>query len=105
MLDFIIKYWVHFLFGMLVALCGTMYRKLLIKLKEQAAMKTGIRAIMQDRLYQGCTHFLDLGWIDLDSLKNMEELYESYQSLGGNGVGASLYQKIKDLDIKEKKPN
>lgn len=102
MLDFIIKYWVHFLFGLLVTLCGTMYRKLLIKLKEQAAMKAGIQAIMQDRLYQGCTHFLDQGFIDLDSLRNLEELYESYHQLGGNGLGEVLYGKIKALTIKEK---
>lgn len=101
MVNFILQYWMQVAFGGVVALSGFLYRKLMIRLKEQNEMRVGILAIMQDRLYQGCTHYMLLGQIDIESLRNLEALYNSYNALGGNGIGAELYSRIKSLPIKE----
>lgn len=62
-------------------------------------LKVGVRALLHDRLYQGCRYFLKQGIINEAELSNMGRLYESYHQLGGNGTGTELYQRIKKLPL------
>lgn len=101
MLEFIVKYWLEFFFSGVLALLGAGYRKLNSKLKEQEKMKEGILAILHDRLYQACRFYIQRGHVDIESMKNIEYLYESYHDLGGNGTGTELYNRVKALPIKE----
>ena len=101
MLEFIVKYWLEFFFSGVLALLGAGYRKLNLKLKEQGKMKEGILAILHDRLYQVCRFYIHQGWIDVESMKNVEYLYDSYHDLGGNGMGTELYNRVNSLPIKE----
>lgn len=73
------------------------------KLKRDLIMKIkdGLLAILHDRLYQACTHYIEIGHIDLPGLKNVEYLYKSYHALGGNGTGTELYTRAKALPIRE----
>ena len=64
-------------------------------------MKEGILAILHDRLYQVCRFYIHQGWIDVESMKNVEYLYDSYHDLGGNGTGTELYNRVNSLPIKE----
>ena len=99
MLEFIVKYWLEFFFSGVLALLGAGYRKLNLKLKEQGKMKEGILAILHDRLYQACRFYIHQGWIDVESMKNVEYLYDSYHDLGGTGT--ELYNRVNSLPIKE----
>lgn len=101
MLEFIVKYWLEFFFSGVLALLGAGYRKLNLKLKEQGKMKEGTLAILHDRLYQVCRFYIHQGWIDVESMKNVEYLYDSYHDLGGNGTGTELYNRVNSLPIKE----
>ena len=101
MLEFIVKYWLEFFVSGVLALLGAGYRKLNLKLKEQGKMKEGILAILHDRLYQVCRFYIHQGWIDVESMKNVEYLYDSYHDLGGNGTGTELYNRVNSLPIKE----
>lgn len=101
MIEFIIKYWIQILFSGILALLTAGYRKIANKLKEQEKMKEGILAILHDRLYQACRFYMSQGCIDIESLKNVEYLYNSYHDLGGNGTGTELYNRVKALPIKE----
>ena len=101
MLEFIVKYWLEFFFSGVLALLSAGYRKLNLKLKEQGKMKEGILAILHDRLYQVCRFYIHQGWIDVESMKNVEYLYDSYHDLGGNGTGTELYNRVNSLPIKE----
>ena len=103
MIDFIITYWVQFVFGLLAAcittVSGILYRKMVKKIKEQDHMKDGILAILHDRLYQICQYYLAQGHITPSALKNIEYLYNSYHNLGGNGTGTELYNRVKKLTL------
>ena len=39
--------------------------------------------------------------LDVESMKNVEYLYDSYHDLGGNGTGTELYNRVNSLPIKE----
>lgn len=64
-------------------------------------IEDGVDAILHDRIYQSCHHYLKLGYIDTSGLKNLEYLYKSYHALGGNGTGTELYNRAKALPIKD----
>lgn len=48
-----------------------------------------------DKLYYLHKKFMRQGWISIDDLQNVRNIYYSYHALGGNGHGTALY---KDLD-------
>ena len=102
-MDFIIEYWVELLFGVLAAgltaVLSTGYHRLAKKVEEQENVKDGILAILHDRLYQLCQYYLGQGVITPNALKNVEYLYRSYHSLGGNGTGTELYTRATKLPL------
>lgn len=104
MLDWIIRYWVQWLFGLICAALLAGYRRLAKRVKEQEeerkAIKAGRLAILHDRLYAECSRYIAQGSIDTDGLRNLEYLYRSYHALGGNGTGTELYNRAKALQIK-----
>lgn len=103
--EWIVKYWVQWLFGIIAGTLGLGYKRLSAKVKaqeeERKAIKAGMLAILHDRLYQACTYYINHGSIDTAGLKNLEYIYNAYHSLGGNGTGTELYNRAKALPIKE----
>ena len=99
-LDWIIRYWVKWLFGLIGAALLAGYRRLVKQEKERKAIKDGLLAILHDRLYAECSRYIAQGSIDTDGLRNMDYLYRSYHALGGNGTGTELYNRAKALPIK-----
>ena len=74
MLEFIIKYWMEWVFGIVAGGLTLAYRRLSKKVKvqkdENKAMKDGLKAILHDRLYQSCNYYIARGWIDTVGLTN-----------------------------------
>lgn len=98
------EYWLTWIFGIISAALAAAYRRLAKRIKadedERKAIKEGLLAILHDRLYHACLYYISQGWIDDAGLKNIEYLYNSYHTLGGNGTGTELYMRAKALPIK-----
>ncbi|MBE5886776.1 MAG: hypothetical protein E7284_10280 [Lachnospiraceae bacterium] len=109
MFEFLIKYWLEFLFGLAIAGLSFCTKKLFSKLKkkniEDEAIKAGMIAILHDRLFQTCNQYLELGYIPLEKaeeiLDNLRILYEAYHALGGNGTGTDIYNRTIKLPLKK----
>lgn len=103
MQQFILQHIGELLFTGISGVLAAAYRRLSKRIKEQEqerqAIKTGLLAILHDRLYQACLHYISQGWIDDDGMKNIEYLYKSYHALGGNGTGTELYSRAKSLPL------
>lgn len=93
-MQWIVQYWAEWAFGLL----GAALIAVAVKYK---ALLDGVLAILHDRIYQACQHYLKQGYIDAPGLKNLEYLYRSYHTLGGNGTGTELYNRAKSLPIKQ----
>ena len=87
--------------GFLAGAYRSLSRRIKAQEDERKAVKEGLLAILHDRLYQACLHYISQGWIDDDGLKNLEYLYRSYHKLGGNGTGTELYNRAKALPIRD----
>jgi len=107
MAEFVMKYWIQTLFGILIGTITWMWKKMVLKKKEYDVLRAGILALLHDRLYQSCSFFIVRGYCSLEDRSNLDYLFTPYKALGGNGTGESLYHKCMDLpfsaDAKEKK--
>lgn len=101
MWEFIVKYWLEFLFGLAVTGFSFGFKHLKKKVDEYDLLKEGLVAILHDRLYQSGMYFLDQGEITTSQLKNLEHLYTAYHNLGGNGTGTEIYERVKELNLKK----
>lgn len=116
MVDWIIQYWVQVVFGLIVSGGGILIKYTAKKYKdrqakqedrlkrqedEQAILKLGVLGLLHDRLFQECKELIKSGEVSENDLENIETLYKSYSSLGGNGTGTELYNRVKKLRLKE----
>ncbi len=95
------------LFGvpaLLLALLTGAYRRLASRLKrskkETDALKTGLRALLRDRLYElyrQCRRSKGASRLERE---NFACLYKQYRALGGNGVMRDLRAKFLSFPIK-----
>lgn len=60
-------------------------------------------AILHNKIYRQCDHHLTDGYITIDDLDDLSYLFNAYKSLGGNGTGEVLYNKVKSLPNKKQK--
>ncbi len=99
--EFIVKYWVEALFGLVLAFLGWLYRKLAKRVKEtrvkQTAIEEGMQALLRDRIIQAYNHYTDKGFCPIYGMENVESLYNAYHTLGGNGAITNIYNKLKQL--------
>jgi len=99
--DWILKYWMQWLFGIITAglstVVGYLYKKVKKEVDEQKLIKEGVLALLHDRLYQACMSYIAQDEITVSGLKNLEYLYRSYHDLGGNGTGTELFESCKRL--------
>ena len=65
---------------------------------ENTAIRDGVRALLYDRIVQGYLHFHDdLGYMPLQAKESMQDIYNNYRKLDGNGLGEQMYSRMKNL--------
>lgn len=102
MIDFIVRYWLEVLFGAALSLLGLAYKRLAIRIKEQDAIKLGIRSLLRDRIICQYNHYMEKGFCPIYAMENINAMYEQYHALCGNGTVTELVERLKDLPDSEK---
>lgn len=97
MWEFIARYWLEVLFGVLVALFTYFYRRLSKRVKRLGAVELGVQALLRDRIVQTYNHYNDKGYWPIYARENFDALYQQYKALGGNGAVESLCGILKEL--------
>lgn len=101
MRDWILRYWLGAVFGIITGGLGWAVKRLRKRQKmqegEQAAIKEGMLALLHDRIYQGYAECERKGYASVDDIKNLEYLYCPYHALGGNGTGTELFERVKRM--------
>lgn len=104
MIDFITQYWLEFILTAIssgaVFILKRVYSDFKKESEEQKSIKAGMVAMLHDTLFKNCELYLKRGEITTSELNNLENLYNSYHALGGNGTGTELYERCKNLKIK-----
>lgn len=144
MADFIAKYWLEVLFGVIVAILGIIQKKLqkelkaykaLVKKEQQEKLEQQIdlklEPILEDieeirrhvterdmendtklnlivssyrfRLIQLCKIYLKQGYLTTEQYEQINEFYDLYFKLGGNGQAKEFYEQVLKLEIRDSK--
>lgn len=111
MYEFIIKYWLEFIFSAIIGLIGWGYKRIKKrqdqqeeKNKEQErknqAIENGVQALLRNELIKNYREYKIKGEITLLDKENMEHMFTEYFNLGGNGTMKEVHKEFLEIPIK-----
>ena len=100
-IDWILKYWIQFLFGLIIAGMSYLYSRYKAWKKRSDNLEDGMRALLRNSIISNYHKYTDLGSCPIYAKENVEAMYNAYHNLGGNGVGTRMYENIMALPTRE----
>lgn len=105
MQEWIAKYWLEALFGLLITLLGIGYKHLSAKVRqtkeENDAIRNGLRSLLKRQIIEDCESSLKLGFCPMTKKETISDMYRSYHALGGNGTVTDLVGQMMRLPVME----
>lgn len=102
--EFVLKYWIEFIFTGLVGLIGFGYKKIRTKQEEQEkknkAIERGVQALLRNELIRRFREYKEKGEMSMLDKENMEHMFEEYFNLGGNGLMKEVHTEFLEIPIK-----
>jgi hypothetical protein len=95
--EWIVKYWLQWLFGVVIAgltaavkhLYGKMKKERQVALdkaeqdaKEMKALKDGMRSILRRQLIADCEEAIEQRYCHIDKKRTIDDMYSSFEALG-----------------------
>lgn len=104
--DWIAKYWIEWLFGViaagLIAYIRIIAKQVKKEREEQKALRDGMRSLLRRQIIMDCEHAIAEGYCPMARKDTIADMYKSYHALGGNGVVTGLKdQTMKLSSVKE----
>ena len=100
MIEFIIKYWLEFLFGVVIAVLGYVIKKIRNLYNKQRAVENGVQALLRNELIRRYREYEIKGEMSILDKENIEHMFKEYENLGGNGTVKQMYEELLELPIK-----
>ena len=101
MTEFIAKYWLEFLFGLIIAVLSALYASLKRKIKAQVgkdkALKAGMCALLRAELIRSGERYIQQEYCEIYAKDSYDKAYIAYNELGGNGSLTELHDRVMDL--------
>ncbi len=99
--EWISKYWVEWLFGVMIAGLSWVIRRLSVRIRkeqaENAALRDGMRSLLRAKILDSSERALRDGWCGPRLRDTITDLYSSYHALGGNGVVTGVVEQVMNL--------
>jgi len=103
MWEFVAKYWLEFVFGLIVAALGAGYAKISKRLKEEkvrnTAIENGVRDILRMQILDTYDKCKAAGSISVSRKDAIDSAYTSYHALGGNGTITQVHNELMAMPI------
>ena len=112
--EWIVKYWVEWAFGLVVAALGWAVKHLSGKVKEERAarealelqaaketeaIKAGMQSLLRRQILADCQKVSADGYCGATMRDTITAMYEAYKALGGNGTVQDAYEEVKKLPM------
>lgn len=94
MIDFIIKYWVEFLFGLIGSALFAMGKMIHDQREKYQCIGDGVEALLRNEIIESFNKYSDKGYCPIFAKENVTRMYTAYHALGGNDVATELKDKI-----------
>ena len=104
MWEFIVKYWLEVLFGLIVtgltAAYGSLAKRVKATKTTDQAIADGMRCLLMYQLRAEGEKHINAGSCSVDDKREFERAYNAYHTLGGNGTITSLKDQVLALPLK-----
>lgn len=112
--EWIIKYWVEWAFGAVLAIIGFLIRHLYARIKKERearealeqkaraetdAVKAGMKALLRRQVLADCKQAAQDGFCPADTRDTITAMYDAYHGLGGNGSVSDAYSRMRQLPL------
>lgn len=112
--EWVVKYWVEWAFGLVVAGIGFVAKHLSGRIKkerearealakqaaaETAALKEGMKSLLRRQILADCKEAVIIGYCDETSRDTITAMYDAYHGLGGNGSVTDAYNSMRALPL------
>lgn len=92
------KYWINWFCAIIAGLLSLVWKRVKQLKKENDANKSGTIALLHNELVKNYNEYkVQKGYMPIWAKENVEMIYKSYHSLGGNGTGTQLYNEMMAL--------
>lgn len=95
-----IKYWIEILFGLIISFLTYLYRSLANYKHMIISTRNGVRSLLKGEIIRKYYELKTRAEITVYEKQIVDELYEEYVNLGGNGVIKHLCDDIQSLPVK-----
>lgn len=99
--EWVTKYWVEWLFGLLIAILTALVKRISTRLKreqaENEALRNGMKSLLRAQIIENCERAGRDGWCGPRMRDTINDLYASYHALGGNGTVTSVVEQTMRL--------
>ncbi len=103
--EWITKYWVEWVFGLLAAALAWMGKRLSTRIKkeqdENRALRDGMKALLKVNLEKECERCQRDGWCGAVKRGTISDMFGAYTGLGGNGGMKTLVEQTLALPAVE----
>lgn len=83
------------------ALCGWLGAKFTTLRKRDEALYCGMRVLLRSSLNDAYVYYVtDQHPLSLERKREIDEAYEAYAALGGNGTGKQLYEELCEIPVR-----
>lgn len=116
MKDWLIKYWLEAIFTAITSGILLSFKKFKakrekeikeqndkddLKNKEIQILKLGVQALLRNEIQRSCYECFNKKFCTFEELDNIDNMYQQYHAIGGNGTVTELFKKLKNLEIKK----
>ena len=106
-MDWIVKYWIEWIFGVLAAVLLYLFRKLNQRMKDSQkkneAVELGVQALLRAQMIADYNYYAEKGWAPVYARDNFENCWMRYEALGENNVMKDIHDKFLALPVKKPK--
>lgn len=99
--DWIAKYWLEWVFGLLIAALTVLMKRMSGRVKQQQAenqaLRDGMRSLLRAQIISSCEKAMHDGWCGTRMRDTINDLYGSYHALGGNGTVTTVVEQTMRL--------
>lgn len=103
MWEWICKYWLEALFGLVLTGIGIAQRKLSKRMKDEKnrnqAIENGVRDMLRLTILDNYERCKMAGKISVSRKDAIDSAYKSYHALGGNGTITQIHNEIMEMPI------
>lgn len=101
--EWIIKYWVEWVFGLvtggIAVYCRHIARQVRKEREEQKALRDGMRSLLRRQIIADCEQAARDGYCETKMKDTISDMYTAYHALGGNGVVSRLKEQTMNLPV------